>query len=807
MGFKVRRAAVLGAGVMGAQIAAYLAARGVRTYLLDLASEKPPEDPALQKVVGKNFRNTAAIKAIENLKRLKPSPLLSDSVLANLIPGNFDDDMSVLSEVDWVIEAVIENLPIKKKIIRQIAQNAPQHIPISTNTSGLPLKKLCEDEDEFFQKRFFGTHFFNPPRYMKLLEIVPHANNDKNLVKEVADWAEKNLGKGIVYTNDTTNFIANRIGVFSMFSTLHYAEELGLNIETVDALTGPLIGRPSSATFRTADVVGLDTLLHVAKNVYENEPSDPFHRLYQPTKALKQLVEQKHLGQKSSDTGFFKKTREGGKTKILVYRPETNSYVDQTPETFPWMEKAFKERDMSKRLEFIFSHNDKGAEFLWRLFRDVFAYSALLLNEIANDNFLSVDDAMRWGFNWQVGPFALWQGIGYNKVLERMQKEDVKLPAWAKKDVQFYKPAPTDEQWQMGGAKEQLEPSTNRYRSVPQNPHIYNLPRSENKADKRVVLSNPNASLVDVGHGIAALVFHSKANALNSAILELTMKSIDKVNKDFDGLVVANEGEHFSAGADLKEVLQMIDAKEWSKLEQYIKSFQGAMTLLKYAPFPSVAAVHGMALGGGCEFSLQTSRQILAGEAYCGLVEMGVGVIPAGGGLKELALRAYAMAECGDSGDAMPFLQRAFSLVGMAKVSGSGLEAIEMGLYPQTATMSIARDYLVDRAKGMVLEMLNRGYAPPTPKQAIKVLGDPGIQTFNMALYNMKEARRISEHDALIAEKIVTVLCGGEIDAGEVVNEAYLLDLERNGFVELCQTPKTRERIEAMLKTGKPLRN
>ncbi len=807
MAFKVRRAAVLGAGVMGAQIAAYLAARGVRTYLLDLASEKPPEDPALQKLVGKNFRNTAALKAIENLKRLKPSPLLSDSVLANLIPGNFDDDMSVLSEVDWVIEAVIENLPIKKKIIRQIAQNAPQHIPISTNTSGLPLKKLCEDEDEFFQKRFFGTHFFNPPRYMKLLEIVPHANNDKQLVTEVADWIERNLGKGIVYTNDTTNFIANRIGVFNVLATFHHAEELGLNIETVDALTGTLVGRPSSATYRTVDVVGLDTFIHVGKNVYENEPEDPFREIYKPNKVIKKLVEKGHCGQKSGDVGFYKKTREGGKTKILVYRPDSDTYVEQAPESFPWAEKAAKERDIYKRLGFIFSQNDKGAEFIWRVLRDTFAYCALLLKAIANDDLMAIDNAVRWGFNWDAGPMALWQGIGYNTVLERMQKDKVPLPAWAKKDLQFFKPGPTDAAWQMGGTKEQLEPSTQRYRAIPQKAHLYHLPRSENKADTRVVLSNPSASLVDIGHGVAALVFHSKANALNSAILEMTMKSIEKVNKDFDGLVVANDGEHFSAGADLKEVLQMIDAKEWSKLEQYIKSFQGAMTLLKYAPFPSVAAVHGMALGGGCEFSLQTSRQLLAGEAYCGLVEMGVGVIPAGGGLKELALRAYQLAELGDSGDAMPFLQRAFSLVGMAKVSTSGLEAIEMGLYSQSATMTIARDYLVDRAKGIVLEMLNRGYAPPTPKLALKVLGDPGIQTFNMALYNMREGRRISAHDALIAEKIVTVLCGGEVDGGETVSEAYLLDLERNGFVELCQHPKTRERIEAMLKTGKPLRN
>lgn len=808
MTLKIRKAAVLGAGVMGAQIAAYLAAAGVRVHLLDLASKEPPTDPALKKLVGKNFRSAAAVKAIEHLKKLKPSPLVSDRVLANLIPGNFEDDMPTLASTDWIIEAVVEKMDIKRKIIRQIAQYAPQHIPITSNTSGLSMAQMCAEEDEFFQKRFFGTHFFNPPRYMKLVEIVPHKNNDMQLVNNVAEWIESRLGKGIVYTKDTVNFIANRVGVFGIQAVVKHTKDFNLNVETADALTGKLIGRSSSASYRTVDVVGLDTYCHVAKNVYDVDPKDPYRDWFIPHDYATQLVQKGALGSKSGDTGFYKKTKVDGQTKILAYHFDKQDYGEQNPKTYPWMEAASKEPNTFKRIRHILEQQDEGARFVWACLRDTFSYCSLMVEEIANNDLQALDQAICWGFNWEYGPFQLWQGIGYDYVLERMQQDKTKLPNWCKPKLEFYKPSPASQDFLLSGATEQFEPKTQKYRGLPKKSYEYFLPKFENKADKRLVLSNVGASLVDIGHGVACLTFHTKMNAINGAITEMTFQAIEKVQKDFSGLVIANAGDNFSAGADLKEILKAITAKDFASIDKLLRQFQGSMQMLKYAAFPTVSAPHALTLGGGCEFSLHTSAQILAGETYAGLVEAGVGLIPGGGGLKELALRAYDMMSITENGDPMPFLMRAFMLVGMGRVSTSGQEALEMGLYDRrTASVSLSRDHLVDRAKGMVLEMLNRGYAAPTPRENIRVVGDPGVQTFNMMLYNMVQARQASPYDALIGEKIATVLCGGDIDGGEVVNESYFLDLERRCFLELCQEQKTAERIEHMLKTGKPLRN
>lgn len=808
MALKIRRAAVLGSGVMGAQIAALLAAAGVRTHLLDLASEAPPADPKAAKAVGSNFRSTRAILAVENLKALKPSPLYSESVLVNIIPGNFDDDMSVLNDVDWVIEAVAERMDIKKSILKRIAQNTRPSTPITTNTSGLSMAAICADEDEFVKRRFFGTHFFNPPRYMKLLEIIPHGETDPELVKDLSQWIRTRLGKGLVTTNDTINFIANRIGVFNIQATLRHMADLKLNIETVDALTGKLMGRPASATFRTMDVVGLDVFHHVARNVYDYDPKDPYREWFLAPAWLEGLIKSGRLGQKSNSVGMYKKDKSpAGETVILAYRPEKDTYEPQASQTYAWVKEASKMPDTLARMKFILSQKDEGAEFIWRVLRDTMAYSALLLGDIANDNGLAVDQAIAWGFNWEWGPFQLWQGLGYDGILERMQKDGTKLPAWAKAGLKFYEPTPGSQAWFVSGPTSILTPSINRREKVPTEACDYHLPRFRNPEDKRVVLGNDHASLLDIGHGIACLTFHGKMNVISREVMDILGRSIDETGRRFDGLVIANDGEAFCAGANLYEVLTMIDQKNFDAVDQMVRTFQGTLQLLKFAPFPTVACPQGLTLGGGVELSLHAHRQLLAGDTFAGLVEVGVGLLPAGGGTKELALRAYDLMQLAERGDPMPFLQKAFMLIGMAKTSTSGLEAIEMGLFPQWATMTISRDHQVDRAKGMVLELLNRGYAPPTPRTAIPVVGDPGVQTFKMAIYNMKEGRQISEHDALIAEKIAIVLCGGEIDGGQTVSEGYLLDLERNGFVELCQTQKTRDRIETMLKTGKPLRN
>jgi 3-hydroxyacyl-CoA dehydrogenase len=758
----------------------------------------------MAKAIGKNFRSTRSILAIENLKSLKPSPLTSPNILQNIIPGNFDDDFSVVADADWVIEAVIERLDIKKSLHKRISEVVKPNVPVTTNTSGIPLAKICEDLNEFYQKTFFGTHFFNPPRYMNLLEIIPHAGSDEKLVHDLAHWISERLGKGIVYAKDTINFIANRIGVLSMQATMKHLADFKINFETVDALTGPLIGHPKSATMRTMDVVGLDTFAHVAKNVLDTQKNDPFYDYFKAPAWLAKLIEKGHLGQKTGAKGGA--YRKEGKD-ILVYRPETETYVAQDPKTYPWVAEAEKIKDTFSRLKFIFSQKDDGAEFIWRVHRDIFSYSALLLEEIAHGLPLALDDAMRWGFNWEWGPFQLWQGVGFDDILARMKKDGAKLPAWAKPGLEFYTPAPTSIQWQITGPQKQLKMPQAKPVEVEKKSYQYFLPKFQNKEDRRVVASNKSASLVDLGDGIACLTFHSKMNTLNDDIIELTQKAVATTQEHFNGLVIGNEGDNFSAGAYLVSFVELIEKKDFKKIDEVIRAFQGTMQLIKFAPFPSVSCPHGLTLGGGCEISLHATRQLLANDTFAGLVEMGVGLIPAGGGTKELALRCYDTMSVSENGDPMSFLSRAFLLIGMGRVSTSGMEAIEMGLYPKTAQVSISKEHQIDRAKGMIKQMLSLGYAAPLPRLNIKAVGDPGIQTFKLMLYNMVEAKQISAYDAFIGEKVATVLCGGAVDAGTIVTEQYLLELERRAFVDLCREEKTKERIVGMLKTGKPVRN
>ncbi len=810
MTLKINRAAVLGAGVMGAQIAAHLAAAGVRTHLLDLPSEAPHKDPKIAAAIGKGFRSTAAFLAVENLKKLKPAPLASESILSNIIPGNFDDDMSVLADCDWIIEVVAERLEIKKSILKRISEYARPHVPVTTNTSGLSLEKMAEDLDESFHARFFGTHFFNPPRYMKLLEIIPHPRSDVKLIEELADWIERNLGKGIVYAKDTINFIANRIGTFSITAAFQHMDKLGLNVETVDALSGKLVGRPSSASFRTMDVVGIDVFAAVARNVGKYAPNDPYVNVFTPPKWIDDLIARGSLGQKSKSVGIYKKETDAkGQSVILAYRPKEDTYVEQAPETFPWMEETKKVHDTIERIRLIISHNDKGAEFIWLTLRDTMAYSAILLEEIAGNSPLSVDNAIKWGFNWEWGPFELWQALGYDTIRERMLGEGVKLPDWVKPGLKFYNAVPNSLEWHINGPSSQYLGKAGKEQAIPKRDHSFYLPKSKAAIDKRsTVLGNGSASLVDIGDNVAALVFHSKMNSINDEIIEIFQQSISKVQKDFAGLVIANDGEVFSAGADLKQILGAIKENKFDAIESLLRRFQGTMQQLKYAAFPSISCPHGLTLGGGCEVSLHTTEQIIAGDTFAGLVEVGVGLIPGGGGTKELALRAYNLATLGENVDPMPFLQRAFFLIGMGKTSTSGLESIEMGLYNHaTASYTLSREYQVERAKKRVLALAENGYRPRAPQAKIKVVGDAGIQTFNMALINMVQGRQISAYDAFVGEKVATVLCGGEIDAGQYVTEEYFLDLERRVFLELCKEQKTQERIEAMLKTGKPLRN
>lgn len=778
----------MGSGVMGAQIAAVLAAAGVRVHLLDLPSDEPIEptkipkelqkDPQLPAQLKANPRSSRSVLAIAGLQHLKPSPLYSRSHLQNIIAGNFDDDMAVLADADWVIEAVIEKLDIKKNLHDRMSKHVRPGVPVTTNTSGISLSSICEDLPEHYQAAFFGTHFFNPPRYMRLLEVIAHPGTDRKLMAELSGWIDRRLGKGLVEALDTVNFIANRIGVFANQITLKHMAELGLNIETVDALTGKLMGRPSSASFRTMDVVGLDTFVHVANNTYDKAPDDPFREVFKSPPWIQDLIAAGHLGQKSGDVGCFKKSSDAtGKRVILAYRPETKSYAEQEVTPVPWLGEASKIGATAKRFEFIFNQDDPASTFIWRIMRDIWSYSALLLDSIAAGEPRRVDEAIRWGFNWDMGPFELWQSLGVSRISARMQEEGAKLPAWFKPDQDFYT-----------AAKPARTPAF--------------------LTGSKVILESGSASLRDLGDGIACFEFHTKMNALDSQLMETLQKSVAAVARDFDGLVIGNEADNFSAGANLKEILGLIQKEDFATIDSFIRDFQGTLQMVKFASFPTVACPRGLVLGGGCETALHASIRVAAGETYAGLVEAGVGLIPAGGGTKELALRAYDHVSYADRGDAMPFLQRAFMLIGMAKVSTSAHDACEMGLMPAGTTLiTLAKDHQISQAKHEALNMVRRGYVPAQPRAAVQVVGDPGIQTFRLMLYNMVEGKMISDHDALIATKMATVLCGGEVDAGSIISEQAFLDLERRVFVELCRETKTRDRIEFMLKNGKPLRN
>lgn len=806
----VRRAVVLGAGVMGAQVATHLAAAGIRTHLLDLTSDQPVKDPKLAKVVGERIRSQRAIIALEQVKGLKPPALLTPRCLDLVVCGNFDDDMSVIADADWVFEAVIEKMDVKKSIHRRIASYIRPGVPISSNTSGLSLAEIVRELSPSYQAAFTGIHFFNPPRYMRLVELIPSETTDLELAGRLAAFVESTLGKGIVLARDTVNFIANRVGVMTIGSTLAHMEALGVNVETVDLLTGKLMGRPASATFRTMDVVGIDTFSLVAANVYDRAQADPFREYFKMPDWIHDLIAAGHSGQKSGDVGIFKKTKDAqGKTAILSYRPKTRSYEPPAPTPPPWLGEANAIHKLVDRLRFIMERQDSAALLVWKTLRDTMVYAALLVEEIAGGPVKPVDDAIRWGFNWEMGPFELWQALGFDSVRERMLKEGMKLPAWAQKpEVQFYQPAPGSDDYSYRGPQEQFDAARQKLVPVARPKHLHHLPKKAMPALPALVKGNRGASVVDIGDGAACLVFHTKMNALDDQIMEMAGAAVELVKKDFDGLVIANQGQAFSAGANLGLILDIVKKSNFAELETVLRRFQGTLLMLKYAPFPTVACPHGLTLGGGCEVSLHCSHRVVAAETYAGLVEVGVGLVPGAGGTKELALAAYQAVAGVDRADPMPFLARAFMLIGMGKVSGSGFEAVEMGLLPTASTtVCLSTDHQIARAKDVLQWLLKTGYRTPTPPSNVKVVGDPGIQAFRMMLYNMMEARQISEHDRLIGEKVATILCGGEVDGGTEVSEQAFLELERRMFIELCQEPKTVARIEGMLATGKPLRN
>jgi 3-hydroxyacyl-CoA dehydrogenase len=784
----VRRVAVLGAGVMGAQIAAHLTNAGVDTVLFDLPAKEGPADGIV-------------LKAIANLAKLSPAPFASKSLAEAITPANYDTGLEQLKDCDLIIEAIAERMDWKQDLYRKIAPFVADHAVLASNTSGLGINKLAEVLPEQLRHRFCGVHFFNPPRYMHLAELIPAKTTDRAVLEGLETFLVTNLGKGVVYAKDTPNFIGNRIGVFSILSVIHHTRQFGLGFDEVDALTGPLVGRPKSATYRTSDVVGLDTMAHVIKTMADTLPGDPWHKYFQSPDWLATLIAKGALGQKTG-AGIFRKV---GKD-IVVLDPEKQDYRPSDRKAADEVVEILKIRNPAEKFAKLRESAHPQAQFLWAAFRDLFHYSAYHLADIAHTA-RDVDLAIRWGYGWSLGPFETWQAAGWKQVAQWIADDiaagkamsDAPLPAWV-----------LDGRDGVHAAAGSYSPADNAL--VPRSTlPVYQRQRfpdpllGEKFDAGQTVFENDGVRMWHDGDGIAVVGFKTKMNTVSDQVLDGLQEAITIAERDFQGLVIWQQKEPFSAGADLAGALGLLQAGKVDAFEAMVANFQRTSQRIKYALVPVVAAVRGLALGGGCEFQMHSTRTVAHLESYIGLVEAGVGLLPAGGGLKELAVRASRAA--GPGGDVFAELKKTFETVAMAKVSASALEAKELGLMRPDDRIVFNAFELLHVAKAEARALAEAGYRPPLPARRVQAAGDVGIATFRMLLVNMLEGYFISAYDDEIATRIATVLSGGEIDRGALVDEEWLLKLERRHFVELAQQEKTQARIGHMLKTGKPLRN
>jgi 3-hydroxyacyl-CoA dehydrogenase len=765
----IHKVAVLGAGTMGSRIAAHFSNAGIPSVLLDVTA-------------------AAAAKGVENAAKQRPGGFFVDTAAAMIAVGSFDADLPKIADCDWIMEAVTENLEIKRTLWRKVeALRKPGSI-VSTNTSGIPLRQIAEGFSEEFRKNFLGTHFFNPPRYLHLLETIPGPATDAGVTAFVTEFADKRLGKGVVPCKDTPNFIANRIGSFVGGTIQKITVEDGYTVEEVDAITGSLIGLPNSASFRLLDIVGLDVWGFVGTNLYHAVPNDPWRDRYLMTDFHQKMMDRGWLGEKSGQ-GYYK--RVGKEKEIHAIDLKTLEYHPAAKVKFPAADAARNIEDIGERLRTLVKGTDRVGTFLWKLYSDLFLYSAEMVPEIS-DRIVEIDRAMRWGYAHKLGPFELWDALGFEDVCKRLESDKRAIP----ENVQKARKAGAKSLYRAAdsGGKpgtEYFDFNAIKYQRLEDTPGVVVL--SDIKRARGVIKQNTGASLVDVGDGVLCVEFHSKMNSIGEDQIGMLYAGLEETEKNFAAMIIANQGENFSVGANLMLVLLAAQEGEWDELARAVHRFQQVNMALKYAAKPVVAAPFSRSLGGGCEIPLHATRVQASAETYMGLVEVGVGLIPAGGGCKELLLR-------------LKDPRRAFELIGMAKVSSSAEEARAFGFLNKGDHISMNADRLIGDAKHLALA-LARDYAPGTPRTDIKAGGDSAFAMLKLGAWTMKQGGFISDYDVEVAEKLANVLSGGRLTGEQTVSEQYFLDLEREAFLSLCGNPKTQERMQYMLKTGKPLRN
>ncbi|MCJ7521517.1 MAG: 3-hydroxyacyl-CoA dehydrogenase NAD-binding domain-containing protein, partial [Dehalococcoidia bacterium] len=754
------------------------------------------------------FRNKLALMGIQGTQGARPPAMFVPNDAKLITPGNFEDNLEWLSEVDWIIEGIVEDLEIKKELLKKVEKFVKPGTIISTNTSGLSIEKISEGLSEEIRRNFLGTHFFNPPRHMKLLEIIPGKTTDKDVLSFMEDFCEKRLGKSVVFAKDTPNFIANRIGAYAVIGVMNMMEADGYTIEEADAITGPPMGRPKSASFRTSDMVGLDTFLKVAHNVCENIDNGQERQAFSVPQFINKMVESGLLGDKTQK-GFYQKVFGPGGSEILTLDYSTMDYVPQRKPDLPLLNELRKEGDLAAGLRKLVYSDDRAGRFAWKTLKRMLLYSAARVPEIADD-IISVDRAMRWGFNWELGPFETWDAIGLKKSVGMMEKEGDEIPENVLRMLKsgrerFYE--------KRDGKSYYYDFSKADYVEIEGKPQIIILPSLKERS--KLVKSNAGATLLDMGDGVACLEFTTPNTTIDPDVIQMMFDSVAEVEENFEGLVIGNQGANFCVGADLKGVFPAAQNKEWDALEKALYDFQMACMRVKYSEKPVVAAPFRMALGGGCEVCLAASLVRAHVECYMGLVEFGVGVIPAGGGTKELLLRATdwvppsipSAVPGGGKPDILPYVARTFETIAMAKVSTCTQEARDLGFLTPYDRITMNWDHLLYDAKQSVLSLVKEGYRPPRPRDSIRVTGRTGMGLLELLVYLLKEGLYISDHDAVVARKLAYVLTGGDVDQNTLVTEEYLLELEREAFMSLCGEEKTRARMKQMIETGKPLRN